>query len=259
MCDLFCIFVVGMFDAALFEKSVIIQNMKNKYLFAILCTLGLLAANPAMQANDYMEHQENYSVYASGTDRIHFSIPVWVHGSWYENDYMSLARSWFGYKVAGENEIPVANWCAALGKDNIEDNNKGNVAMMLRPNQGDIVITSMHSGINYTVPANNSWTNFLTVRQRGAGDYDRVTFLEFDWYPPSSLNEKNFVIYLHSEFWDISSVAMYMSANDLDENNPLSYRNVPVPSSYQKTWVYDGSFRGRDNIARPQLFDPYLY
>ena len=236
--------------------------MKNRFfLSALIVLIGLLQLAPQkVQANDYMEHQENYSVYASGTDRIHFSIPVWVHGSWYENDYMSLAGSWFGYKEIGTSqEVAVANWCAALGKDNIESNNKGQVAMKLGPNRGEIVITSMYNSINYTVPANNNWTDWLTIRQRGAAGYDRISFLEFDWYPPESLNEKNFVVYLYSVFWDISSVDMYIHDHNLNENRPGDYMSIPAPSDYKKTWVFDSSFRGKDNIVRPQLFDPYLY
>ena len=56
-----------------------------RYLLILLAVVAFLALGTRQaRANDYMEYPENYQVYASGIDKIHFSIPVWVHGAWYE-------------------------------------------------------------------------------------------------------------------------------------------------------------------------------
>ena len=75
-------------------------------LFAMMVIL--LVPQP-VRANDYMEHPENYQVYASGIDKIHFSIPVWVHGAWYERSYSALPGSHFTYKVGTGDEVTVLN------------------------------------------------------------------------------------------------------------------------------------------------------
>lgn len=56
------------------------------------------------RANDYMEHTENYTVYASGIDKVHFSIPVWVHGAWYERSYSALPGSNFSYTYKDDQD-----------------------------------------------------------------------------------------------------------------------------------------------------------
>ena len=79
--------------------------MKRFFFIALLCILA-----QGVWANDYMEHPENYQVYASGIDKIHFSIPVWVHGAWYERSYSALPGSHFTYKVGTDDEVTVLNW-----------------------------------------------------------------------------------------------------------------------------------------------------
>ena len=78
------------------------------YLVILLAVVAFLAwGTRQAQANDYMEHPENYQVYASGIDKIHFSIPVWVHGAWYERSYSALPGSHFTYKVGTDVEVTV--------------------------------------------------------------------------------------------------------------------------------------------------------
>ena len=59
--------------------------MKNKFylFFLIVCSL-LLMPNRA-QANDYLEHQEHYTVMNMGNGVYRFTIPIWVYGR--ANDY----------------------------------------------------------------------------------------------------------------------------------------------------------------------------
>ena len=95
------------------------------YLSVLLAVVTLLVFTPQRaRANDYMEHTENYTVYASGIDKIHFSIPVWVHGAWYERSYSALPGSHFAYKVGTDEEVTVLNWLAHVVRDNDKDNDK---------------------------------------------------------------------------------------------------------------------------------------
>ena len=229
-----------------------------RYFIVLLALCGLSGLVPqAVQANDYMEHKENYNVYTSGPNKIRFVIPTWVLGAWYEHDYMSLPNSRITYQIDGQDEVLIANWVACAMLDNKEDNDKGSVSVRLQPNRGAIVVTSMHNGVLYTVPDNGNFTDWLTVSQRKAGGYDRVTFLEFDWYPPEELEEKEFSVRLYSEFGNVSEIIDLMFEYlQKDLYNPDDY--FVIDPGYKKDWKYEG-FHGRDPMTTPQLFSPYLY
>ena len=81
-----------------------------RYLSILLAAIALLGLNRQQaRANDYMEHTENYTVYASGIDKIHFSIPVWVHGAWYERSYLALPGSQFSYVYKDDHVVIIRN------------------------------------------------------------------------------------------------------------------------------------------------------
>ena len=107
-----------------------------RYLSIVLAIVAVLAFTPQRaRANDYMEHTENYTVYASGVDKIHFVIPMWVHGGWSERSYSSLPGSHFSYKVGSDPEVKVLNWIAHVASDNDSDNDKGTIAVKFQPDQ----------------------------------------------------------------------------------------------------------------------------
>jgi hypothetical protein len=219
------------------------------------------------RANDYMEHTENYTVYASGIDKIHFSIPVWVHGAWYEKSYSALPGSKFSYIYRddhnNEHEVTVLNWLANVGRDNDSDNDKGTLAVKFQPEQGQLVLTCMHNSVRTSVQANGQWSDWLTVKQKPAGGYDRVTLLEFDWYPPSTLDGKEFSVKMHSEFDNFGEICdemvySFCSGEALVENYPISCYDHVSPD-YTPTWTIDSKFSGKAQLVTPTLFEPYLY
>ena len=226
-------------------------------LFAMMVIL--LVPQP-VRANDYMEHPENYQVYASGIDKIHFSIPVWVHGAWYERSYSALPGSHFTYKVGTGDEVTVLNWLAHVVRDNDSDNDKGTLAVKFQPDQGQLYLTCMHNGVRRSVTGDGTWTDWLTVKQKPAGGYDRVTILEFDWYPPQALDGKDFTIKMYSEFDDFEEIlneyAYSFCALDSYDNIECYYEVNP---DYTPSWQVDNTFKGKEQLVTPTLFDPYLY
>ena len=219
------------------------------------------------RANDYMEHTENYTVYASGIDKVHFSIPVWVHGAWYERSYSALPGSNFSYTYKddqdNEHEVTVLNWLAHVVRDNDKDNDKGTLAVKYQADQGQLVLTCMHNGVRTSVQPNGQWTDWLTVKQNPAGGYDRVTKLEFDWYPPSTLDGKEFTIKMRSEFDDFEEILDEYAYSFCDTDISSDYANIEcyshVDPDYTPTWTLDTKFKGKEMLVTPTLFDPYLY
>ena len=111
MWDFFCIFVqyIAHHERTMREVKNKLYIMK-RYLSILLAAIALLGLNRQQaRANDYMEHTENYTVYASGIDKIHFSIPVWVHGAWYERSYLTLPGSQFSYVYKDDHVVIIRN------------------------------------------------------------------------------------------------------------------------------------------------------
>jgi len=233
-----------------------------RYLSIVLAIVAVLAFTPQRaRANDYMEHTENYTVYASGVDKIHFVIPMWVHGGWSERSYSALPGSHFSYKVGSDPEVKVLNWIAHVARDNDSDNDKGTIAVKFQPDQGQLYLTCMHNGVSRSVTGDGTWTDWLTVKQKPAGGYDRVTFLEFDWYPPSSLDGKDFKIIMNSQFDNFGEITdeYAYSFCSMDDYSTISCYEDHVNPDYNMTWTLSNTFRGKDQLVTPTLFDPYLY
>ena len=234
-----------------------------RYFSILLVAVAFLTIGPKQaRANDYMEHPENYQVYASGIDKIHFSIPVWVHGAWYERSYSALPGSHFTYKVGTSDEVTVLNWIAHVARDNDSSNDKGTLAVKFQPNQGQLYLTCMHDGIRRSVLDDGNWSDWLTVKQKPAGGYDRVTILEFDWYPPQSLDGKDFTIKMYSEFDDFEEIINELAYSFCDVTS--NYSNIQcyadyVNPDYTVYWQVDNTFKGKEQLVTPTLFDPYLY
>ena len=238
-----------------------------RFLAFILAGLAMMLVPSKALANDYMEHTENYTVYATGIDKIHFTIPVWVHGAWYEKSYSALPGSCFSYIYKddhdNEHEVKVLNWLANVGKDNDKDNDKGQLAIKFQPNQGQLFLTCMHNGVRYSAQPDGNWSDWLTVKQKPAGGYDRVTFLEFDWYPPEVLDGKDFSIKMRSEFDNFGEICdemiySFCSGEAFVDNYPISCYDHVSPD-YTPTWTIDTKFQGKAQLVTPTLFEPYLY
>ncbi len=232
-----------------------------RYLSIVLAVVACTVLTPRQaQANDYMEHPENYQVYASGIDKIHFSIPVWVHGAWYERSYSALPGSHFTYKVGTDDEVTVLNWLAHVVRDNDSDNDKGTLAVKFQPDQGQLYLTCMHNGVRRSVTGDGTWTDWLTVKQKPAGGYDRVTLLEFDWYPPQALDGKDFTIKMYSDFDDFEEILNEYAYSfcSMDSYDNIECYNEVNPD-YKVNWQVDNTFKGKEQLVTPTLFDPYLY
>ena len=227
----------------------------NRLLQVALLVMMTLMLTPRMaQANDYLEQQYNYSIYTSGPDKIHFKIPVWAYGT--INDYLALPMSHVSYQFPGKGEVEILRWVAHARSNNNEDNNRGTVAVQFPANMGDIIVTSMANGVNHALQGNGEWSDWLTVVQHPDGDYDRVTFLEFDWYPPETMDTIDFSIKLYST---VASKFSIITRAYIDENVPDDYYHVPEADQIANNWTYDGPFRIQNNSVTPQLYTPYLY
>ncbi len=200
-----------------------------------LLLLTLLLMPKAAQANDYLVNKDHYFVYASGQDKIHFKIPVWAYGKGW--DYYAFDKSNIYYKQNGtQNKVKIAYYKSDNYAENEDNQDHGTAYVKLLENQGTIVVTSMTDGNPRQINYNNSWTNKLIVKQTSEYDCPQVTWLEFDWYMPESLNGKNFRVYIEA----------YCRRSKNDGNEQTITKESP------------NDYSGSMNIIDPQLMTPFL-
>ena len=187
-----------------------------------------------VQANDYLEQKKHYMVYPAGMDHIHFKVPVWAYGK-VRNYYLS-DQSRIYYVKDGQEHI-IAHVSTDPYGENESSSEKGSVFFQMASNMGSIQITSMATGAPYFVTGNDQWTERLYVYQKEDDDCPQVTFLEFDWYPPSS---------------------MYGQGKIHIKINPHINWSKTEKEWYNLDWDF-GSFDPGNMLSTPQLFSPFLY
>ena len=187
-----------------------------------------------IQANDYLEQKKHYMVYPAGMDHIHFKVPVWAYGK-VRNYYLS-DQSRIYYVKDGQEHV-IAHVSTDPYGENESSSEKGSVFFQMASNMGSIQITSMATGAPYFVTGNDQWTERLYVYQKEDDDCPQVTFLEFDWYPPSS---------------------MYGQGKINIKINPHINWSKTEKEWYNLDWDF-GSFDPGNMLSTPQLFSPFLY
>ena len=208
--------------------------MRNKiYLFFFALVAMMLVPDKA-QANDYLEQEKHYQIYANGVNKVHFVIPVWAYGKGY--DYYAYDESYVSYTVNGGSETVIANYKTDKYDENEnKDSKKGTAYVYLHNGQGDIVVTSMYNGVNYQVPS-GSWTGKMYVTQKDHDDCPQVTMLEFDWHIPASLEKSTFSVKIVSKF-----------------------RRSYTDGNAMTTTATQTGIQGTETTITPQLYTPYLY
>ena len=206
----------------------------NKTMWLVLLIVCCCLFSNKVQANDYLEKDDHYKIYATGINKIHFVIPVWAYGKSY--DYYAYDDSYICYTPEGGSETRIA-WYKTDKYDENEnkDSNKGTAYVKLLKGQGDIIVTSMANGVNYQVPI-DIWTGKMYVTQKELDNCPQVTVLELDWYIPVELEGKKFSAKIVSKFR-----RSYTDGNAMTTTKP------------------EYGFEGTVTTITPQLYTPYLY
>ena len=99
--------------------------MKNFHFISVLAFLTYFVIFSASSyANDYLEVQDHYSVYATGRDAIHVKVPLWAYGR--VNNYYLSSNSYLYFQEVDSTDIRFAVWFQADREgDNLEENGKG--------------------------------------------------------------------------------------------------------------------------------------
>ena len=77
----------------------------NKTMWLVLLIVCCCFFSNKVQANDYLEKDDHYKIYATGINKIHFVIPVWAYGKSY--DYYAYDDSYICYTPEGGSETRI--------------------------------------------------------------------------------------------------------------------------------------------------------
>ena len=206
---------------------------------AMLLLVGLAGVPQKARANDYLEKEKHFMVYTSGADRIHFTIPVWAEGAY---DRYANGDSYVSCTVDGTEKV-ITYFKSDNGSENEKENNKGTAYLQLKKNMGEIVVTSMYTGVDYLVSDYEAWTEKLIVKQKEDDGYDQVTILEFDWYPPESMNEKDIKVKI------VCKSQRWKSVSLLSEQPQMSLADVAAACGYANASTFATNFKQRYTLT----------
>ena len=200
----------------------------------------MLIAAVNVQANDYLEQKDHYTVMAKGPGVLHFKVPVYSRGA--RNYYVSAndqGTSQFYYQ---KNIWDSWHTIFTINADRYDVNNNDNVEygkvdVKAGTDEGIIEITNINTGARMVVPNDgNSHTYYVSKKKEHDNGKDYVTWLEIDWYVPQKLDSLDFTVK--------SSIYITLAMTD----------NV----NYTKAWDF-GTYRGADAMMTPQLYDAFFY
>ena len=221
---------------------------------AIITLAFLLPQKAQASGNDYLEKESHYMAYATGVDKVHFKIPMWSKGGFWEHHYMLKPTSKVTYTSKETGEVTIANIVSYSWKGWDESDNKGDIAVKFYSGRGNIVITSCSSGVDYTVQPTGKWTPWLSVIRKEEAGCDAVSWLEFDWFPPMSLDGKTFSVKIYADIINANWTAGVSQANIDNPDYTLDWGN-----NYTMRRSFNPPFQGQSNLVAPQLYTPYLY
>ena len=219
-----------------------------KKQIVLLQVLILLVLAPmAVHANDFLEKDKHYSAYAAGADKIHFKIPLYSESEAGYSYFVSTRDGWWNsfvfYSVEGDMSQQRAAICLIKSGDaDADEKDKytcGTAYIMPATGRGIVEVTNICGGQRAVVPNNATWNSY-SVKKNEEPDNgnDNVTWLEFDWYPPEALADKELSIGVHV------NLCRHYSPNDLE---------------YVKEWTLATGLSGGQNVIQAQLFQPYFY
>lgn len=217
-----------------------------KHIFNRLTVIiGLLAifVGSAFATNSFLEETQNYSVTPKGNGVVHFKIPIWAYGRvnnyrlgygtslWYSGTYNKIPTSGVTYFI----------YIRSTDTQNTSDPNKNSTAE-IRVAKGTVKVTKTSDGGTKQIDSGMDYQKVeLSAQKSMDGSYQRVVFLEFDWYVPQDLTTTTF-------YAGVDGLIYKYDANDKSE---IQEMNI--------WYCFPDRLDGADDLIAPELQSPYLY
>ena len=202
-----------------------------KHIFNRLTVIiGLLAifVGSAFATNSFLEETQNYSVTPKGNGVVHFKIPIWAYGR--VNNYR-----------LGYGTVTHFMYIRSTDTQNTSDPDKNSTAE-IRVKMGTIKVTKTADGGTKQINPGTDYQRVELPAQKSMdGSYQRVVFLEFDWYVPQELTTTTF-------YAGVDGLIYKYDAND---KSALQEMNI--------WYCFPDRLDGADDLIAPELQSPYLY
>ena len=200
-----------------------------------------------VQANDYLEQQKHYTVMSMGEGVLRFYIPVWVYGRandyylWGSTNFNGNHDSYLWYQMAEGSDQSIHRIASVAGVQrglNTSTDDIGEGYMCVHSGSGIIRSTYDGQQLVLTEGDESHWKkNAISLKRKDDDDHKHITYITFDWYPPSGLKGKKFK-------WGMSAAIYKQSSGN---------------ESYYYNWGWPDIYTGGDIPQSPQLYEPYLY
>ncbi len=217
-----------------------------KHIFNRLTVIiGLLAifVGSAFATNSFLEETQNYSVTPKGNGVVHFKIPIWAYGR--VNNYrLGYGTSlWYSgtYNKTPTSGVTHFVYIRSTDTQNTSDPDKNSTAE-IRVSKGTVKVTKTADGGTKQIDSGTDYQRVELPAQKSMdGSYQRVVFLEFDWYVPQELTTTTF-------YAGVDGLIYKYDANDKSE---LQEMNI--------WYCFPDRLDGADDLIAPELQSPYLY
>lgn len=172
--------------------------MKKSLFLAIALAINALFTLSPFEAKGliHFEDSYNFDAYSMGSGRIHFKALIYWYSSgneayadrwrsWPWSDYTDYPNAWYQLSGGAKQKIVEYTGNSYWNRPGREDAHPEEYCRVsLKVATGTLVVTNTYSGNHVTINADGQWHDIDLHRSVG-GDY--LTFVEFDWYMPSTL------------------------------------------------------------------------
>ena len=150
----------------------------------------LVACGAAMADNTWFHESQNFSAYALGQGKVHVKVLVFAKGTTNNHWATSKSNGTYVYAYYNNQVIKVLDYEGDNSKNNTNNKYKGWVKFKVL--NGTVVVTNPFDGDqSKSYQSSNGQVELYLSR---TGQNDTPTYLEFDWYPPSSLDNKTYIL-----------------------------------------------------------------
>ena len=168
--------------------------MKNRFFVALVLGMMALCTMSVHANNDFLEQINNYSVMSMGNGVVRFKIPIWSYG-WQNNYRLGIgSHVWYSMNQSGSGSSQIM-YFRSTDRQNCSDPKVNSSADVdLRAGMGTVKITRTTSGTVQIDAGSGNHSVSLPAQRSLDGSFDRVVYLEFDWYLPESLTNQQFYV-----------------------------------------------------------------
>ena len=173
-----------------------------RFLYVIVVFLLSMMSVSTAQANDYLEQQKHYTVMSMGEGVLRFYIPVWVYGRandyylWGSTNFDGNHDSYLWYQMAEGSDQSIHRIASVAGVQrglNTSTDDIGEGYMCVHSGSGIIRSTYDGQQLVLTEGDESHWKkNAIRLKRKDDDDHKHITYITFDWYPPSGLKGKKF-------------------------------------------------------------------